>query len=581
VKAQPDSLEYRALLARMFVKMGKPQQASETLKALIDRQPDRPQPWLALLSTQLSQKDRPGALATIDRLKKTYKGKRPDLLVARCYWTLGDTKSAGQILDDSMAKNPADLESIRAACLLSEVSGSSDQTEALLRRALKLDPNATWARQKLAIFLVNRPGPSRWAEAWSLVSTPSSGQADTPESRLNRWIVLEKSPETARRAEARDGLQTLVDDLPATNPVAFQARMRLARLLLVSKDPAGAARAIAPISADPAVNEPAILALAIEALTLSGRIEEARQRLDRLIKVEPNAPSTIGCRAMVLKTEGDLEGAASTIEEAATVSEKANDGDRQNLIFLDQLIQLKLDEAADRLGRKIAGRWAKFAWAWAGFLADRGRFDEALDAAKIAADAGSNLEATRLIVAMSSGGRLNPSQIDRGRTLLVSIAMKEPKNSELISLTAWLLRQQGRYEDEANLYRSVLAVDPSNLQARNNLAWVLSDNLNRPAEGLVEVDRVIKQSGLSPQNGDTRGVILLKLGRFDEAIIELERATKSAPNAIHYLHLSRAMAAKGRAEDAKALLNEAKKVLKNPKELEPADLAEVVASAAH
>ncbi len=92
------------------------------------------------------------------------------------------------------------------------------------------------------------------------------------------------------------------------------------------------------------------------------------------------------------------------------------------------------------------------------------------------------------------------------------------------------------------------------------------------------MDKVIRQSGISPQTGDTRGVILTRLGRFDEAIAELERATRTDPSTIHYLHLSRALAGKGRAEEARKALQDARKALKDPRSLDPADLAEVVAA---
>jgi tetratricopeptide (TPR) repeat protein len=352
-------------------------------------------------------------------------------------------------------------------------------------------------------------------------------------------------------------------------------------MLLTANDPAGAARAISPISTDPNLNDPTVLILAVEAFTGSGRTEEARQRLDRLAKIEPNAPTTIACRALVLKTEGDLEGAASAIEQAAALAEKAPDGDRLSLFYFNQLMRLGLDDAADRLGQKIAGQWTRLAWVWARRLADRGQFDGALDSAAIAADAGSHVESLRVIASFGSGDKLNLAQAERARTLAVSIVTKDPRNSELLSLTAWMLRHQGKYDQEASLYRQVLATDPSNIQARNNLAWVLGDNLGRPAEGLVEVDQVIRQMGLSPQNGDTRGVLLLKLGRIDEAVAELERATKASPNAIHYLHLARALAAKGRATEARNLLLEGRKALtdRDRRDLEPADLTELVEAA--
>ncbi len=96
IEAEPDSLEYRADLARVLRDLGRPEQAEETLRDLVDRRPERPQTWLALLALQLERGDRTAASATIERLKKEYKGERPDFLLIRCLWAVGSREEAAR-----------------------------------------------------------------------------------------------------------------------------------------------------------------------------------------------------------------------------------------------------------------------------------------------------------------------------------------------------------------------------------------------------------------------------------------------------------------------------------------------------
>ena len=63
------------------------------------------------------------------------------------------------------------------------------------------------------------------------------------------------------------------------------------------------------------------------------------------------------------------------------------------------------------------------------------------------------------------------------------------------------------------------------------MAWTLSEDLNQPAEGLERMHHAIKRIGREPSLLDTRGVILTRLGKFDQAISDLEAAAQVSPSA--------------------------------------------------
>ena len=578
VEAQPDSLEYRADLARVLRDLGQPEKAEATLRTLVDRRPELPQPWLALLSVQLERGDRVAASATIDRLRGAYKGDRPDLLLIRSLWAIGDREGAAKAAEKSVGARPDDLESIRMASEVEESLGRSDRAEALIVRARKIDPNLAWARRRMALILSGRLNHGRWAEARALTE-PVSSSVDLPEDRLYRAIVLERGPDPSHRAGAIEILRSLAEDLPASDPLGRKARLQLAQLLLKANDPAGAVRATVPLTAEPGPVDPMMLAVAIEALARDGKPEPARPLLDRLAKAQPDAPTTQACRALVLKAEGDPVAATAVLVEAAAAAEQAPDGERLARYYFEHLAQMGPDADAESMGRKIAARWPSQSVALARFLASRGRMAEALDACQAASEAGPARELIPLLQGIEVSGRLDEAGAERARKLAIAAAARNPRDAESLAQTAAILRRTRRFEDEVTLYRKILAAVPANVVARNNLAWVLAQDLGRPAEGLVEVDRVIRQVGPSSQALDTRGMILARLGRLDEAIADLERSAKVDPSPVHHIHLARAYAQAGRPDDRRRSLDAARLASANPNALEPEDRAELEAVA--
>ena len=74
-------------------------------------------------------------------------------------------------------------------------------------------------------------------------------------------------------------------------------------------------------------------------------------------------------------------------------------------------------------------------------------------------------------------------------------------------------------------FERVVAMDASNAGAANNLAWLLTEtepvDLNR---GLEIANRAVELAPDRPEYRDTRGQILTKLKRWQEAALDLEYA---------------------------------------------------------
>src|SRR5439155_136497 len=69
----------------------------------------------------------------------------------------------------------------------------------------------------------------------------------------------------------------------------------------------------------------------------------------------------------------------------------------------------------------------------------------------------------------------------------LAAARKEPPDAfDLLQKQAYLRHLQYRHEDELKLYDAMLALRPSNYTFLNNMAWTLSESMNRPEDGLKQ-----------------------------------------------------------------------------------------------
>ncbi len=575
VESQPDSLEMRSAQVKLLGELGKPREAEQALRSLADRRPDQPGPWLALVVIQASQGHKDDAARTIQLAQEGYAGTRADLLLARCRWVVGDRAAAAELYEGAVADRPSDPASLKEASEFFEATGRLDRVEALLRQAVDADPKAAWARRRLALLLASRPGS--WSRGWSLIAPGGPGSGEGPDDRLARAGVLERSPDPGPRAEAVATLAALADDLPATHPIGVEARLRLARKHLDADRPGEAAKVLGPVVDESSSPGPALLAESVEALARSGHADEAARQLARLVAAEPNSTRIVACRAWVFLARGKKADAAATVEDALAGAEGKPDEEAVGLAAFQFLGRLDLPEAAERVARRVAARRPRDAWMLARHLASRGRMADALAACRVAIEAGNPRESLGILLTLAASRRLDPAQLALAGNLADEALAGAPKDLGLIGLVAPIRHFQGRFEEEIALYRLGLELDPGNATRLNDLAWVLSENLNRPDEGLGRIDDAIRRAGPSPQFSDTRGVILGRLGRSEEAIQELDRAVKGRPSAVYYYHLARA-AFKGGRPDLHALNRDlARKAGLDPSKLDDGERADYAA----
>jgi tetratricopeptide (TPR) repeat protein len=95
--------------------------------------------------------------------------------------------------------------------------------------------------------------------------------------------------------------------------------------------------------------------------------------------------------------------------------------------------------------------------------------------------------------------------------------------------------------------------------------------MKEPEAGLERINEAIERIGPQPHVLDTRGVILTRLGRLDEAVKDLEAAARAVPSGPILFHLARAYQKQGRTEESRKSRERARAAGLVPEQLQPAE----------
>ena len=591
VAGNPESLDAHVWQARMLNSLGKPEEAEKTLRDLVSRHPEDAGPWLALIFFQIGRKQNDAALNTVEQMKSKIKfkeGDLPEFLYAQCYRAAGDTAKAEAAYKKALEAAPTNPNVVRALFELAVTTNQAAEAEKTLRDYLAKAPGQRWAVRGLAVFLAEHPKDAgSWQTAWDLIKdAPASG--DTAEDRLARAMVLLRHPEkSAKYGEVETILTQLLDDVPADRPAAVTARNLLQNLYLAQgkKDKAHDLAAIG--AAD--LSNPRALALYIENLIRDGKLDAAAAQLKRLTALAPDDILTLKLRAFLLNAQKKHGEAVALLQHAFDQHADSAGGEascREIVVMfgaLDGPPPIDDPKAGTALAERLAKRWPGSSWMLARILQHQGKVSETrvLELCKTSVDNGLGLdllEASKIAIALAEAPNADDEVKTRVDEILAVAAKREPNNLDVMLAIATLRYTQGRFEDAVTAYRAAWDARPSNPAFLNNLAWVLSEELNRPEEGLEVINELFGRIPARPEFLDTRASIHARLGHGAEALDDWKKAAAAQPENPSYCYrLARAYLKAGDQANFRAWMNAAKKNHLSPADLQPNERDELKA----
>ncbi len=488
-----------------------------------------------------------------------------------------------------------------------------DSAVHLLDDALK-SPNmrpedAVWVKRTLGMLLADRGTPDERKRAYDLlVITPESAEVTPDEKRTTASVLasLARFLDGSERIAALRKSAALLAEVTTVNASPRDKYLRF-QVLRSLGDPANRnqARAILNELIDPkAPNLDYLIAGLSEVGDLGSDIE---RKLAESFAGQLRASFLGDFRAVAAVaryecTAGRIDAAVSLVDgyiraevgpvDAQTRTARAAD-------LLDALARMPMMrtvsgtgivpvagvvESGDNPRRKLVdSAVAKYeglilarqeaAAAAAALLAFDGRVVEALTLIEKYPALATRLKAAAG-VAVLRAGPTSAAQAGKVKAWLDAAKSEEPDSVAVKLTEAEYLAHLQDYAGAEKVYDAVLAADPINVVALNNLAWLLAPYPAQAAKALGLIDRAASQSGLTPELLDTRARIRIAARQADLAEQDSLQALSREKTPLRYFHLAMAKQtmAPPKTDEAKGAFRTAKTRGLAPYMVHPADL---------
>ena len=160
-------------------------------------------------------------------------------------------------------------------------------------------------------------------------------------------------------------------------------------------------------------------------------------------------------------------------------------------------------------------------------------------------------------VRLSGGDR--EQAVQSLENLRMRLGADNPLMPQLLRLLASAHYQAGAYEKSRDAYNALLEINPNDMTALNNLAYMLAEDMDQPEQALPLAQQAVE---LAPRDEqvranvyDTLGWIQHLTGNHEEAEIALRRSIRFASLPANHLHLADVLKARGLTIQAMEELN--------------------------
>ena len=586
LETYPEDLTTQIWYARTLNTLGQHVTAEETLKKYAQRRNSEAGPWLALLVYQSQKLNRDGMAETIKQIRERVKSDKPEFMLAQAYDVAAMPTEADTMFRDALKQYPDDSRITQAALEFYTRYNRKGECEAILRYLTKRSPNLNWVKRRLALLLSERIGDEvAWKEAFALVSTttPSAADDEPINDRMVRAIVLARGAEVKRRDAAVAELESLVPKLAD----ASLAHEVLARIY--ADDHTKQAEAKKHLEAALALNQKSVnlTEFAVELAMKTKDVPMAEKFLAQLDIMEPGSLRVLKLRARILASSGKPAEAAQILMQHIERLKAAAQLDPQRELgsveqarqILQMMVNLGPFDQVEPKARRVTELWPRLSHILSPTLASLGRTEEALALLKQGAEKGDWREAALTAVSMATTRPAKPEIIKATDALVDQTLQKLPNQTDVMQAQAFLKHFEQKYDEEVAIYERIKAMNPRDIRYLNNQAWTLAENLRKFDAALKVIDDAISRNGRLPAFMDTRGVILTRMGKYKEAVADLEAALESAtvisdgqPLAAIHFHLARAYLLNNQPEKAKETFEKGKKLGLNDNQLEPTEM---------
>jgi tetratricopeptide (TPR) repeat protein len=301
------------------------------------------------------------------------------------------------------------------------------------------------------------------------------------------------------------------------------------------------------------------------ALIVQGKLGEARQELEPLLKAHPSSPDVLFETGVLNLYEKKYKDA----EDAFRRSYQVNPANLRGLmgVVRTYLAQNKVDQAIQELRVESAKAPARadLHQAIGEVCVNAGRFDMAIAEYQtaLASTAKGSTSQGEAYLHIGDAQR-RKGDLDAAIVSLQAARQTLPDNHNVLSALALTLENAGRWPEAKQVYQAVTRVYPNDYIALNNLAFGMAEH----PENSGDLDQALSMAQRArqllttpvPEISDTLGWIYLKKNLPDNALeIFRDLVAKQPHHSTYRLHLGMALAMKGEKTEALDQLREALK----------------------
>jgi Tfp pilus assembly protein PilF len=508
LKIDPKDGPARLDLARLQLTVGNKDEADQSFKRLASL--PAYESMYAIFLFDVGRRDEAvREFEQIARHSPSDRAARTRLVVA--YRTMNRTEDAKRVLQDALKKNAKDTDALiqRGEIYLGE--GKLGEAETDLNQAFK--------------------------------ASPKSGEV--------HYLLAKLSQIRGNFLTYRQELFTALQ----FNPTLLPIRLELSRSLTENKDPRSA---LSLLNEAPEAQKTS-LPLQIQrnwVLWALGDMAELRKGIDQALSQSRSSELLIQDGLWKLRSNNSLE-ARKSLEEAL----KIDPSDLRALQGLRQSYLVQKDPAgALQKVKEYAARQPASAPVqdFLGLLlVANGNRTEARTAFTAAKAANPQYVSSDLSLVQIDAAE---GKVDDARRRLQEIIKSSGTN---LTARRWLGNievMRGDHEAAIAHFQKVIADDPNDAQASNNLAFLLLEYRNQADMALKFAEKAVAIAPSTPDFCDTLGWVLYRKGVYNTAIQYLEQASAHPENVVWKYHLAMAYAKAGNRQRGRTVLEAALKV---------------------
>jgi tetratricopeptide (TPR) repeat protein len=587
-----DPVHYISLASLLSVD-GQKEKAELVFAEAIKRFPAHPAVWNAQVSYFVSTNQPDQARRTLEQLSEVAEidESAKNFMLGQGYELLGDRAAAEERYRATLTKDSRNTNArLRLAKLLlsSNVVAAREQFE----EVLKVEPTNGEARRFVASLLAVSGNQEDWARALQLLQSGEQagvGAEAIANDRLRALLLSRRGRDRVERAKNLESARGILESSLNRAPDAMIDLDRLlvaglleqeailkgdSNLVQTARDVLRPLVDRADPPADNLVKYIQLLLRHLEQKQLvdddaarnaqrrAAFIEDARLRIDELqASLGEQAPADrrilpVIFRVRLMDVEGRGDEGLQLLNEFASkeLQGTANDADRAKLLlqFGNLCTSIGYPKEAEAFYRQLLPLAPKSYVLLAKMLIDQKKIDDAvelcLSTAKDRPAAEVATVLAQLLPAASDGHVLD----ERVRSLIASALQDDGDNVNLLMSIAVRHVAENNNQKAAELFKRVVDLQPNNTLALNNLATLLAEQPDQLDEARKYVERAMVIEGRNPALLDTLGTILIRAGKFAEAVTALEEAVAgSATDPRYYFHLAAAYQRVGRSDDAR------------------------------